>query len=98
MTRLHTILVRPLETEKSVKGNAKGVYTFIVRRDATKTEVKQAIKKYYGVETKTIRTSIVNPKTRTIGRGRTLIKRPLSKKAIITTVGAKPIDANKVTI
>jgi large subunit ribosomal protein L23 len=98
MTRLHSILVSPLETEKSVKGQAAGVYTFIVQRDATKSEIAAAVEKYYGVKVKAIRTSVVGPKTRTIGRGRLLVKRPLSKKAVITTEGGKTIDANKITV
>jgi len=98
MNKLHIILEKPVETEKAHGVQKNGKFTFIVRRDATKTEIKQAIEKYYGVKVKSVRTSTVQPKTRAVGRGRTLEKRSISKKAIITTVGAKSIEANKVKI
>lgn len=98
MSQLHTAIIRPLETEKTYAGQKNGSYTFSVRYSANKKEIKQAIEKYYGVKVKSVRTIITPPKTRAVGRGRTLIKRPLGKKAVVTTVGGSPIDINKITI
>ncbi|MBU1089817.1 50S ribosomal protein L23 [Patescibacteria group bacterium] len=95
MNRLHQILVKPLETEKAFGGQKTGKFIFQVKNDATKKEIGVAVEKYYGVKVKSVRTSKIQPKTRKAGR-REIQKRSPAKKAIITTVGAKPIDVNKV--
>lgn len=98
MSRIHTIINRPVQTEKSVgKTVAPGTYTFIVRDDATKSEVKNAVEKYYGAKVKSVRTLVTHHKIRVSGRKPT-IKRRTEKKAIVTTVGAKTIDFNKITV
>ena len=98
MTQLHQILVKPVETEKSNAGHKAGKYAFRVRSDATKGEIKRAVEKYYGVKVKSVRTMTNRPKTRSVGRGRTITKRTSFKKAIITTVGAKAIEVSKVKV
>ena len=95
MNRLHEILVRPLDTEKSFGGQKSGKFSFVVKNDASKTEIADAVEKYYGVKVATVRTSKVQPKTRKAGR-REIQKRGVAKKAIVTTVGAKAIDVNKI--
>lgn len=98
MSQLHTVLVAPIETEKAHAGQKDGKFQFRVSRTATKKSVKQAIEKYYGVPVKSVRMLTTLPKTRSVGRGRVITKRARSKKAIITTVGAKPIDVSKVKV
>ncbi len=97
MNRLHQILVKPLDTEKAFSGQKAGKFIFQVKNDASKSEVADAIEKYYGVKVKTVRTIKVQPKTRKAGR-REIEKRSSAKKAIVTTVGAKPIDVNKIKV
>lgn len=89
-------LVKLVVTEKSSSKQEKGKYTFAVRRDATKTSVKQAIREFYGVETSSVRTMITPKKERTIKRGKPYIKRPVTKKAIVTIKGGKSIDISKI--
>jgi large subunit ribosomal protein L23 len=98
MSRLHTIIVAPIETEKSVAARETGKYTFLVRDDASKQEIADAIEKYYGVKITEVRTAKVVQKTRTIGRGKEMTKRQSGKKAIVKTEGGKAIDANKITV
>ena len=81
MNQYRTI-IRPVITEKASNQQAKGQYTFVVKKDATKVDVKHAIKALYGVDVETVRTSILPSKTRLIARGRELKKRPVTKKAI----------------
>ncbi|MFA6458048.1 MAG: 50S ribosomal protein L23 [Patescibacteria group bacterium] len=95
MNRLHEIIVRPLDTEKSFGGQKSGKFSFIVKNGATKNEVADAVEKYYGVKVKSVCTSKIQPKTRKAGR-REVEKRNAGKKAIVTTVGAKMIDINKI--
>lgn len=55
---LSSVLVKPRVTEKTVAAGDRNVYTFIVRRDATKYDVKDAIKAAYGVTP--VKVNIVN--------------------------------------
>jgi len=97
MSKLHTVITRPVETEKAATRGA-GTATFIVRRDATKTEIKDAVKKYYGLDVESVRTNTTHPKKRTISRGKEINKRPVQKKAIVKIKGGKSIDVNKITV
>lgn len=96
MSRLPSIIARPVQTEKSVSQGA-GVYTFIIRPDAKKTEVKAAFEKYYGVDVESVRTIITHEKYRN-GARRPMVKRPVLKKAVVKTVGAKTIDLNSINV
>ncbi|MCX7772042.1 MAG: 50S ribosomal protein L23 [Clostridia bacterium] len=58
MKHVEDILVRPYITEKTNLEIAEGKYTFIVDKRATKTEVKQAVEKLFGV--KVINVNTVN--------------------------------------
>ncbi len=90
--------MKPLDTEKAFGGQKAGKFTFQVKNDASKIEVKDAVEKYYGVKIKSVRTVKILPKTKKVGRGREIQKRSPAKKAIVTTVGAKSIDVNKINI
>lgn len=50
------ILVRPYITEKTNADIAEGKYTFIVDKKATKTQVKQAVEKLFGVKVLSVNT------------------------------------------
>lgn len=90
------IIIRPVDTEKSTKGNALAKYTFFVKREATKIDVKNTVQELYGVEVKSIQI-IPTPQKYRFGRqGHPLGKRELLKKAIVTLKDAKKtIDLNK---
>ena len=68
---LSTVIAAPRITEKAVGLSDKNVYTFEVRRDATKYQVRDAIKSLYNVTP--VKVNIVNkkPAKRMVGsRGR----------------------------
>lgn len=92
----YTTIIKPVVTEKASNQQAKGQYTFVVRKDATKIDVKLAIKTLYGVDVETVRTSILPSKSRLISRGREWKKRSVTKKAVITLKGKQTIDPNKL--
>ncbi len=78
----YDIIIQPVITEKSVAESEKGRYTFRVRTDATKNEIRQAIEQIYKVEVAKVNTMIVKGKRRRQGRlpaGRTAAW----KKAIV---------------
>jgi large subunit ribosomal protein L23 len=75
------VLVRPMLSEKTTRQEAQGQYTFVVTADATKPEVKRAIKQIYGVEPR--RVNIINVEGKKKQFGRFTGRRSDWKKAII---------------
>lgn len=94
----YTVIIRPVSTEKSSKAHAEGQYTFLVNKTASKVDIKNAVKKLYGVDVKTVRTMITPRKTRLVRGGHEMIKRPNYKKAVVTLKGKALIDPNKLKI
>ena len=83
---LSQVIIGQVVTEKSerLKVQPRKVHTILVAPKATKVDVKNALKKYYDVDAESVRMIRVRPKTRTIGRGRSMEKRHRSKKAMVT--------------
>jgi large subunit ribosomal protein L23 len=57
---LDAVIVGPRITEKAIGQNENSVYTFEVRRDATKYQVRDAVKSLYNVTP--VKVNIVNKK------------------------------------
>jgi large subunit ribosomal protein L23 len=55
---ISAVIIKPRVTEKAVRQNDKNVYTFIVRRDATKFTVADAVKALFKVTP--VKVNIVN--------------------------------------
>lgn len=53
--RLAYVLKRPFLSEKALLGTENGVYVFEVPTEATKTDVKLAVEKYYKVSPRQVR-------------------------------------------
>lgn len=88
-------LITPITTEKSAAAQEKGIYTFLVGREATKIDVKQAFEKMYGEKVEKVQMLYIRPKTRAIGKGTIIQKRKLLKKAVIKLKNSKKIDLYK---
>jgi large subunit ribosomal protein L23 len=83
MDRLHTVIRRPLTTEKSGRQQgASNQYSFEVSATATKPEIAAAVQKIFGVTVLRVRTMNSMGKVKRMGRfsGR----RPDAKKAVVT--------------
>ncbi len=65
----HDVLVKPHITEKATYMTDDGVYTFVVKKTATKNQIKQAVKDVYDVSVKKVRT-VSLPKKRVTARSR----------------------------
>lgn len=50
------VLVRPYITEKATYKTDDGIYTFVVKDDANKPQIKQAVHDVYGVNAEKVRT------------------------------------------
>jgi large subunit ribosomal protein L23 len=83
MADLHTIVVKPLITEKSSAAwQQRGEYTFEVHPDATKPQIREALKALFGVNAVSIRT--MQMRRNAVARARTRGVTPRWKKAIVT--------------
>ena len=85
-TTIYEILRRPLVTEKSnYQVNKLHQYVFEVARDATKTQVKDAVETLFDV--KVLRVNVINApgkRTRRARSRRLMIRNSGYKKAIVT--------------
>ena len=89
------IILKPVLTEKSVRGTASSKYTFEVHASATKVDVKQALLKLYGVNVDKVNILKGFPKYRW-GRGRRpMQKRGMTRKAIVTLKAGEKLDISK---
>lgn len=78
----YSVLIKPLLTEKSSFAREdKNKYTFLVRKDATKYDVKKAIEKLFEVSVKSVNTNITRGKLKR--RGTNISLTPKKKKAIV---------------
>ncbi len=90
----YEIIRKPLLTEKSYVGIQNKVYSFVVDKRATKTEIKKAVEKIFNVQVEKVNTANVKGKTKTQNTkaGRTVGKTSDYKKAIVTLkADSKPI-------
>ena len=76
------IILRPLASEKATRLEDEGKYTFFVRPDANKTEIKLAIEKIFGVKVASVNTMNREGKTRRTRDG--IGRRKATKRAIVT--------------
>lgn len=92
MSELHArdILIAPVVSEKSYGLLDENKYTFLVRKDANKTEIKLAIEELFKVKVLNVNTSNrIGKKYRTrYGAG----SRPDSKRAIVSLAQGDRID------
>ena len=94
MSRVHKdhrdVLVAPVVSEKSYGLLDQNKYTFVVRPDANKTEIKIAVEEVFGVKV-----TAVNTVNRSGKRRRTRAgwgKRPDTKRAVVSVAEGQRID------
>ena len=88
---LHSILVRPLLTERGTRLQEKyNQYLFEAAPGASKTDIKLAVEKLFKVEVEKVRTMLIHGKFRRVGRGGGVL--PDWKKAIVTIAKGQKID------
>jgi len=80
---IHGVLLKPHFTEKTVSMGDKNVYTFEVKREATKFEIRDAVKALYNVTPVKVNTVSKRPAERTKGSTNRTVKVPGMKKAYV---------------
>ncbi|SDB98980.1 LSU ribosomal protein L23P [Raineyella antarctica] len=86
----HDVLIAPVVSEKSYGLIDQNKYTFLVRPNANKTEIKIAVEKVFGVKVMAVNTLNRKGHTRRTKFG--LGKRPDTKRAIVTVADGERID------
>ncbi len=94
MSRLHKdhrdVLVAPVVSEKSYGLLDQNKYTFVVRPDANKTEIKIAVEEIFGVKVIAVNTMNRQGKRRRTRNG--WGQRPDTKRAIVSVAEGERID------
>lgn len=91
------ILLGFVETEKVVKSlQPQSKYVFKVRPDATKLDIKYAVKSLYGVNVKSVNVIKSRQKTRSVWRWRLIVKRKNFVKAVVTLKEWEKIDFSNI--
>jgi len=89
------ILVKPIVTEKmTAQGEKFNRYGFVVRRQATKQQIKKAVESLYNVSVDTVNTMVYGGKIKSRYTKAGLIsgKTNSYKKAIVTLAKGETID------
>lgn len=86
------VLIKPIVTEKTVA--MKGKHAFSVHPGATKSDVKKALKDFYGLEVEKVNIIRIPEKTKIMRRGQVARKRAPLKKAVVTLASGKTLDFN----
>jgi large subunit ribosomal protein L23 len=89
------IIRRPILTEKSLRGNELGKYTFEVSPGANKIEVKQAVQDIFSVDVRKV--NVINIPGRQRRRGRYTYRSAGRRKAIVTVAPGQKIDLESLT-
>ncbi|MDR1701310.1 MAG: 50S ribosomal protein L23 [Sporomusaceae bacterium] len=84
------ILIKPLITEKTNDLMGENKYTFVVRPDANKIEIRKAVEKIFKVKVLSVNTINILGKVKRMGR--TQGKRSDYKKAIVKLAPGETIE------
>lgn len=88
---VHDVLLRPVVSEKSVGEIERNNYTFAVRPDANKFEIKAAVEAEFKVTVLSVRVQTVHPKQKSRGR-RTKGMTSGWRKAVVTVAVGDKIE------
>lgn len=64
----YDVIIKPLLTEKSYADIENKKYAFVVRKDANKIEIRQAVESIFGVKVKSVNTANVSGKLKRQGK------------------------------
>ena len=91
MKSAYDVIIKPVISERSMDIAPDHKYTFIVAKNAKKTEIKRAVEEIFGVDVKKVNTMNISGKIKRLGRS--VGKTSDYKKAIVTlTDDSKEIE------
>lgn len=87
------VIIGPVVTEKAERLKTQGTYVLRVKPEATKVDLKNALRMFYDVEVASVRVLRTTPKTRIVGQGSVMEKRHRTKRMIVRlTKKSKALD------
>lgn len=89
---MHTVLIKPLITEKSMQEAATGRFAFSVLKSANKPEIAMAVQQAFPVKVIGVKTVTKSGKTRRAGRARREVTGSSWKKAVVQLESGQKID------
>jgi large subunit ribosomal protein L23 len=89
------LLISPVITEKTTLLQERGKYTFKVSKEATNTQIKDAVTEIFNVKVSSV--NILNKKGKPKTFGRNKVITPGSKRAIVTLVSGETINITEGT-
>ncbi len=90
---LSHVIIGPVVTEKAERLKTQGTYVLRVKQEATKVDVKNALRQHYDVEVASVRVLRTAPKSRILGPGKSMEKRHRTKRMIVRlTKKSKALD------
>lgn len=89
--QLSSVLIQPHITEKTLAATEKGVYTFVVKKNASKQQVAKAIESIYNVTVEQVRIINTPSKTRRYRFGHH-VRKPGLRKAMAMLKKGEKID------
>ncbi len=93
---LTQVITGPVVTEKAMRHSENNQVVLHIHSDATKTDVKSALKKYFSVEADGVRIVYMPVKIRVRGKHGPQAKRKPKKKAIISLKKGQSFDILKM--
>ena len=81
---LTRVILGDIVTEKAERLKGKKVAVLRVHAHATKIDVRNALRRHFGVEPLSVRIIRIRPKERVIAHGKVMRKRDASKRAFVT--------------
>jgi large subunit ribosomal protein L23 len=88
----HTVLLHPQLSEKSQRLQKADTYVFVVARQATKTEIRNAVEKVYGKKVDSVRTAVFKGKQKRDKNMLTYGRRKEWKKAYVKLQEGQRLD------
>ena len=92
MAGAYDIILRPIISERSMKGAADKKYVFEVTRDAGKIEIRKAVEEIFGVKVASVNTLNLHGKPKRMGAGRPGRTRQWKKAYVQLTEDSKTIE------
>jgi large subunit ribosomal protein L23 len=77
------VIISPIVTEKAMKASEGGKYSFIVASNASKTDIKIALKSIYKVNALDVQTTMIKGRKIRTGMRRIEVAKPVFKKAVV---------------
>jgi large subunit ribosomal protein L23 len=85
------VIIKPVLTEKTLKLQSQGVWTFFVHKKATKNQINNAVKELFAVNPIKVRIIRVKPKTKMIWKHRRKVVLSEKKKALVSLKSGEKI-------